>query len=210
MKGIIGRKLGMTQIYTEDGQQVPVTAIEAGPCTVLAVRTPEKDGYCALQLGFGQRKVKNVSKAVLGHLAASGQQATPPAKIREIRLSSPAENAVGDTLTPELFSCDEYVDVVGRTKGRGFQGVVKRWGFGGGRASHGKSGVRRPGSIGMCVNPAKVYKGHKMAGHMGSAQRTMQGLQIVGVRPEENLILIRGSVPGPNGGIVLVRSARKK
>lgn len=210
MKGIIGKKLGMTQIYTEDGRVVPVTVIEAGPCPVLALRTAEKNGYSALQLGFGSRHPKNVTKAQLGHVAAAGVADAPPAIIREVRFDEDSEKGVGDTVTADSFAVDEYVDVTGRTKGRGFQGVVKRWRFGGGRASHGKSGVRRPGSIGMCVKPGHVIKGHKMAGHMGSARRTVQGLQIVEVRADDNLIFVRGAIPGPNGGVVVVRNACKK
>ena len=209
-KGIIGRKLGMTQLYLDTGELVPVTAIEAGPCTVLAIRTPDKDGYAALQLAFGRRKAKNVSKAVRGHLAAAGRGDDPPARIREIRVDDLPEGAVGETVAADVFEKDEFVDVIGRTKGRGFQGVVKRWNFGGGRASHGGGWTRRPGSIGMCVSPGKIYKGRKMPGHMGNAQRTAQNLQIVEVRPDEDLILVRGSVPGPSGGIVIVRSACKK
>jgi len=210
MKGIIGRKLGMTQTFGEDGKVVPVTVVEAGPCPVIAVRTVEKHGYAALQLGFGKRKAKNVTKAVRGHLAAAGLSETPPAVIREIRVSGEPEQNVGDTVTPEIFAAEEFVDVTARTKGRGFQGVVKRWRFGGGRASHGKSGIRRPGAIGMCVSPGKVYKGFKMAGQMGNVKRTVQNLQVVAVRPEDSLLLIKGAIPGPNGGIVIVRSARKK
>jgi large subunit ribosomal protein L3 len=210
MKGIIGKKLGMTQVYTEDGRFVPVTVIEAGPCPVLALRTAEKNGYSAVQLGFGSRHPKNASRALLGHVAAAGVAEAPPAVIREIRLDQDPAQGVGDTITADSFAADEYVDVVGRTKGRGFQGVVKRWRFGGGRASHGKSGVRRPGSIGMCVKPGHVIKGKRMPGHMGNARRTVQGLQIVEVRSDDNLIFVRGAVPGPNGGVVVVRAACKK
>ncbi len=210
MKGIIGRKLGMTQIFEDAGRLVPVTVIEAGPCPVIGVRSQARDGYSALQLGFGQRKVKNVSKPVLGQLVASGRQETPPACIREIRLNQESEVKVGDEVTAALFAEKEYVDVTGQTKGRGFQGVVRRYRFGGGRASHGGGWERRTGSIGMCVNPGRVYKGRKMPGQMGNRRRTVQNLQIVQVRPEENLLLIKGAVPGPNGGIVMVRGACKK
>ncbi len=210
MKGIIGRKLGMTQLFGEDGCLVPVTAVEAGPCTVLAVRTAERDGYSALQLGFGKRRAKNVSRAVRGHVKAAGLEETPPATIREVRWADDDAKAVGDVVGPDVFAVEDYVDVTAKSKGRGFQGVVKRWNFGGGRASHGRSGVRRPGSIGMCVSPGKIYKGRKMAGRMGGVRRTMQNLRVVEVRPDENLLLIKGSIPGPNGGIVIVRSACKK
>lgn len=209
-KGIIGKKLGMTQVYNDDGQIVPVTVIEVGPCKVLALRTADRDGYSAVQLGFGSRKVKNTSKAVLGHVTPAGLQEAPPAVIREVRLDEDPGAAVGDDMNADVFAVDEYVDVVGRTKGRGFQGVVRRWNFGGGRASHGGGWTRRTGSIGMCVSPGKVYKGRKMPGQMGHVQRTVQNLRIVGVRLDDNLLLVKGAVPGPNGGMVLVRSAVKK
>lgn len=210
MKGIIGRKLGMTQVFRDPGRLVPVTVIEAGPCPVLFLRTQDRDGYSAVQLGFGRRKPKNVSKAVLGHVRKAGLHETPPAVCREIRLDADADSAVGDSIDAATFSSGEYVDVTGTSKGRGFQGVVRRHNFGGGRASHGGGWTRRPGSIGMCVNPGRVYKGRKMPGQMGNKRCTVQNLEIVDVRPDDNLILVKGAVPGPNGGIVLVRSAIKK
>jgi len=209
-KGMIGKKLGMTQVYTESGVLVPVTAIEVGPCPVLEVRTKEKNSYSALQLGFGSRKAKNVSKAVLGNLKKAGQDANPPAVIREIRLESDPEQEVGAVLTADVFAKDEFVDVVGRTKGRGFAGVVRRWNFGGGRASHGGAWTRRTGSIGMCAAPGKVYKGRKMPGHMGNVNRTVQNLLVVDVRPDCNLMLVKGAIPGPIGGYVIVKNAVKK
>jgi large subunit ribosomal protein L3 len=210
MKGIIGRKLGMTHVFEEPGRVVPVTVVQAGPCTVLALRTRERDGYSAVQLGFGARKAKNVSQSVRGHLKAAGRADDPPAVIREIRLAADADSAVGDRMGAATFAVDEYVDVTGRTKGRGFQGVVRRHRFGGGRASHGGGWTRRPGSIGMCVSPARTYKGRKMPGHMGSVQRTVQSLRVVEVRPADDLLFIKGALPGPTGGIVVVRSACKK
>ena len=209
-KGMIGKKLGMTQVYTEAGVLVPVTAIELGPCPVLDIRTQDKNGYSALQLGFGSRKAKNVSKAVLGNLKKSGNDANPPAVIREIRLESDPEQEVGAVLKADVFAADEYVDVVGRTKGRGFAGVVRRWNFGGGRASHGGAWTRRTGSIGMCAAPGKVYKGRKMPGHMGNVNRTVQNLKVVEVRPDTNLILVKGAIPGSIGGYVIVKNAVKK
>jgi large subunit ribosomal protein L3 len=208
MKGLIGRKLGMTQIFDE-GRVVPVTAVEVGPCTVLAARTADRDGYSALQLGFGQRKAKNVSKAVRGHVAKAGMTDSAPMWIREIRLESDSETPIGEQLGAALFEKGETVDISGRTKGRGFQGVVKRYRFGGGRASHGGDWERRPGSIGMCEKPARVYRGRKMPGQMGNVRRTVQNLTVVQVRPEENILLLRGAVPGPNGGCVIVRQAKK-
>ncbi|MDT8391097.1 MAG: 50S ribosomal protein L3 [Lentisphaeria bacterium] len=210
MKGIIGRKLGMTQIFEASGTAVPVTVIEAGPCPVLALRTQERDGYSALQLGFGRRKAKNVTKAVLGHVSKAGLTENPPAVCREIRLSSDAEASVGDSVNAAVFAAGDYVDITGTTKGRGFTGVVKRHGFGGGRASHGGGWTRRPGSIGMCVNPGRVYKGRKMPGQFGNVRRTVQNLQVVQVRAEDNLLLVKGAVPGPAGGVLLVKSAIKK
>jgi large subunit ribosomal protein L3 len=209
-KGLIGKKLGMTQVFSEDGTVLPVTVIAVGPCPVLALRTLERDGYSAVQLGFGKRKAKNVSKPVRGHVRAAGLEDTPPAVVREVRLDQDAETEVGDVMTAEVFEKDEFVDVTGRTKGRGFQGVVKRWNFGGGRASHGGGWRRKPGSIGMCVSPGKIFKGKKMPGHMGNVQRTVQNLRIVDVRPEDGVILVKGAIPGPSGGTVVVRSAVKR
>jgi large subunit ribosomal protein L3 len=200
----------MTQVYNDDGVRVPVTVVEATPCTVLSLCTQEKHGYSAMQLGTGVRRVRNVSKAVRGHVAAAGLAEAPPAKIREIRLDQDSEISVGEKITVEQFAEGDFIDVTGQTKGAGFQGVVKRHGFAGGRASHGGGWVRRPGSIGMCINPGKVYKGRKMPGHMGSVRRTVQNLQIVSVRAEENLLLIKGAVPGSRGGYLILRSALKK
>ena len=209
-KGMIGKKLGMTQVYTEAGVLVPVTAIELGPCPVLEVRTKEKNGYSALQLGFGSRKAKNVSKAVIGNLKKANLQENPPAVIQEIRLDEDPSQEIGSALKADLFAVDEYVDVRGRTKGRGFQGVVKRWRFGGGRASHGGACVRRTGSIGMCAAPGKVYKGRKMPGHMGNVFRTVENLRVIEVRPDMNLMLVKGAIPGSIGGYVTVMNAVKK
>ena len=209
MKGLIGKKVGMTQVYDEKGVLIPVTVIEVGPCKVTAIKTVERDGYSAIQLGYGERKAKNVTKASKGHFAKAGiEGATLPAVIREFRNGDAAE--LGSVLTAEIFNVGEYLDVVGLTKGRGFQGVVKRHGFSGGRASHGGGWERRPGSIGCCEWPGRVQKGKKMPGHMGNTRCTMQNLQIVQVRPADNVILVRGAVPGTNGGILLVKEALKK
>ena len=209
-KGLIGKKLGMTQVYTDKGVLVPVTAIELGPCPVIDVRTVAKNSYSALQLGFGYKKAKNVSKAVIGNLKKAGQDANPPAIIREIRLEADPEQEVGSVITADIFAANEFVDVTGRTKGRGFAGVVRRWRFGGGRASHGGAWTRRTGSIGMCAAPGKVYKGRKMPGHMGNVNRTVENLAVVEVRPESNLMLVKGAIPGPIGGFVIVKNAVKK
>ncbi len=210
MKGLIGKKLGMTQVYNDQGQVIPVTVLEAGPCVVLDVKTVEKNGYSAVQLGYGARKAKNVSKALLGHLSKANRNENPPSRIREFRSDTDPELEIGSELKADVFAADEYLDITGKTKGRGFQGVVKRYNFGGGRYSHGGGWKRKPGSIGQCEFPGRVDKGRKMPGQMGNVRKTIQNLKIVQVRPEENLILVKGAVPGPNGGFLLLREARKK
>lgn len=211
MKALIGKKIGMTQVYDEQGVLIPVTVIQVGPCVVTAVKTVERDGYDALQLGFGARKAKNLSRAVKGHLTkavAVDEAGKLPAILREFRGMDAAEP--GAVIKADVFAAGDFIDVVGTTKGRGFQGVVKRWNFGGGRASHGGAWERRPGSIGMCEFPGRVAKGKKMAGHYGCDRRTIQNLKVVRVNAEENYLMVRGAVPGANGGILLVRSALKK
>ena len=209
MKGLIGKKLGMTQVYDENGVLIPVTVIEVGPCVVTAVKTVERDGYSAIQLGYGSRKAKNVTKACQGHLAKAGVSgATLPAVLREIRTAETVE--AGTVLKADIFAAGEYLDVTGTTKGRGFQGVVKRWNFGGGRASHGGDWERRPGSIGCREWPGRILKGKKMPGHYGNDRRTVQNVQIVRVMAEDNCLLIKGAIPGCNGGIVTIKSALKK
>lgn len=209
MKGLIGKKVGMTQIYSDKGVLIPVTAIEAGPCVVTAVKTVERDGYAAIQLGFGTRKSKNVSGACRGHLAKAGISGdTLPKVLREFRTSENAEP--GTKLDVDVFAQGEFLDVVGISKGRGFQGVVKRYNFGGGRGSHGGAWERRPGSIGCCEWPGRVNKGKRMPGHFGCERCTVQNLEIVKVMPEEHLLLVKGAVPGANGGILEIRGALKK
>jgi large subunit ribosomal protein L3 len=206
---LIGKKLGMTQVYAADGTLVPVTVIEAGPCPVLQVKTVDTDGYNAVQIGFGTRKGKNVPSALRGHLKKAGVEGVN--RVREVRLPEAPQSEAGSSLTVgEVFQDEEKVDVIGMTKGRGFQGVVKRWNFSGGPASHGSMFHRRGGSYGMCQWPGKILKGKKMPGRFGGDQRTVQNLKVVKVIPEKNLILVKGSVPGPNGGNVLVRTAIKK
>jgi large subunit ribosomal protein L3 len=208
MKGLIGKKLGMTSIYDETGTAVPVTVIEAGPCVVVQRKDTEKDGYSAVQLGFADQKEQRLNKPQLGHFKKAGVDAK--CVLKEFRIDDSAELAVGDVVNASAFEEVGYVDIVATGKGRGYQGVVKRYGFGGGRASHGGDWVRRPGSIGMCEHPARVFKGKKMPGQMGNKRVTTQNLKIMQVRPEENLILIKGSVPGANGGIVVIKEALKK
>ena len=209
-KGLIGRKLGMTQVYDDQGVLIPVTVIECGPCTVIAAKTVEKDGYSALQLGFGSRKAKNVSKAVLGNLKPAGLDSNPPAIIKEIRLDSDPTAKPGDVLSADVFAADEYVDVTGTTKGRGFQGVVHRFHTQGGRETHGGAWTRRTGSIGCREKPGKINRNHKMPGHMGDVTRTTQNLKVISVRASENLLLVKGAIPGANGGFVFLKNAVKK
>jgi large subunit ribosomal protein L3 len=206
-EGLIGRKVGMTQIFAADGNHVPVTVIKAGPCTILGIRKKDTHGYDALQLGFEPIK-KNVSKPRAGLFKKANVE--PTRILQEVRLDK-VEKAyeVGQSLTVELFAPGEIVDVVGVTKGRGFQGGVKRHGWLGGEASHGSMFHRAPGSIGASSDPSRVWPGHKLPGRMGGVQRTTLNVSVARVLPEQNLILIRGSVPGPNGALVLIRKSVK-
>ena len=206
---IIGKKLGMTQVYDENGAVVPVTVIQTGPCRVLDLKTVEKDGYSSVQMGYGRRRLKNSTKAEIGHLAKSDTNFAPEL-IKEFRCESDSDLELGSEITAAIFDEISFVDVTGVVKGRGFQGVVKRYNFGGGRASHGGDWERRPGSIGMCNWPGKVYKGRKMPGHMGNFRRTIMGLKVVQVRSEENIIFVKGAVPGSKGSLVTLRKAKKK
>jgi len=207
-KGLIGRKLGMTQVFSGDGMVIPVTVIEMGPCVITQKKTKEIDGYDALQLGFGRKKQKNVTKPIQGHLKKTGSGF--PRVLREFRMISPEDYEEGQELKVDVFEVGDYVDVVGVSKGRGFAGVVKRYGFKGGRATHGSMFHRAPGSIGASAYPSRVFKGKKMPGHMGNKRKTIQNLVVAGIRPHENLILIKGSVPGSRNGIVLVKNSIKK
>jgi large subunit ribosomal protein L3 len=210
MKGMIGKKVGMTQVYSEKGKLVPVTVLEVGPCVVVAVKTKEKDGYSAVQLGFGSAKAKNTSKAEIGHVKKAGLEVIP-VRLHEFRADADPQVELGSAVkVNDVFAENDYLDVTGVTKGRGFQGVVKRWNFGGGRYSHGGGWKRKPGSIGQCEKPANVVKGKKLPGHMGNVQRTIQNLQVVGVREDDGLLLVKGAVPGPNGGYLVIRKAIKK
>ena len=201
-KGIIARKLGMTRIFDETGEMVPVTVLEAGPCRVLQVKTPEKDSYSALQLGFGPSRASLVSKAERGHQATEEK---PFRVLWEFRGMEPALEK-GAEVRADVFSAGERVKVIGITKGKGFQGVVKRYGFGGGRATHGSGFHRAPGSLNASTYPARVFKGKSMPGHMGSVRATALGLSIVQVDAENNLLFVRGSVPGPRHSIVQVEA----
>ena len=207
-KGILGTKLGMTQIFDSNNQIVPVTVIQAGPCVVTQVRTLEKDGYSAIQLAFGAIDPRKVSKPLTGHFAKAN--ATPRRSIAEIRTDKASEYTVGDEVTAELFAEGEIVDVTGTSIGKGHAGVMKRHGFGGIGASHGVDRKHRtPGSIGACSTPGRVFKGIKMAGRMGNEKVTTQSLTLHAVDTEKGYLLIKGSVPGPIGGLILVRAAAK-
>ena len=207
LKGLIGKKIGMTQIFDEQGVAQPVTIIEAGPCFVTQVRNPEKDGYSAVQLGFGEVHPKRLTGGELGHLNANN---LPPMRfVREFRSKESA--SVGDKLTVEVFSVGEKVDVVGTSKGKGFAGGVKRHHFAGGKKTHGQSDRHRaPGSRGSGTTPGRVYKGARSAGHMGTDRVTVQALKIVMIDTERNLLGIKGAVPGGKGGLVLIKEARKQ
>ena len=204
---LLGKKIGMTQVFDEQNRLVPVTVIEAGPCPVTQVKSDATDGYNAIQIGFRPQKEHRLSKAALGHFKKAG--VAPVSELREFRTNGDAGLNLGDVLTVERFEAGQKIDVIGTSKGRGFQGVVKRYGFAGGPASHGSMFHRRGGSYGMCQWPGHVIKGKKMPGHMGDVQRTVQNLQVVKVIAEKNLILVRGSIPGSRGSLVTVRTAVK-
>ncbi len=210
MNGILGRKVGMTQVFTADGRALAVTVIEAGPCVVTGVKNPERDGYPAVQLAFGHKRTLN--KPRLGHVRkATGDNEFRPRTVREFR--GAVEGAeIGQRVTVDMvFNADDYVDVVGMSKGKGFQGGVKRHHFRGGPKTHGQSDrTRAPGSIGAGTTPGRVLKGQKMAGHMGHERVTVQNLQVVTVDPQNNVLLIKGAVPGPKNGTVMIRKAVKK
>ncbi|MDP9223332.1 MAG: 50S ribosomal protein L3 [Actinomycetota bacterium] len=204
IKGIIGRKLGMTQVFDEDGRAVPVTLVEAGPCRVAQVKRPESDGYSAIQLAFGTPK--RTTKPLAGHYARAGVD--PGRHLVELRLDDVGGYVLGAEIRADVFEAGEWVDVVGVTKGKGFTGPMKRHNFKGLSATHGTQRKHRsPGSIGACATPARVFKGTRMAGHVGNRRVTTLNLRIIKADPNRNLLLIRGAVPGPRGGLVMVRSA---
>ena len=205
-KGLIGRKVGMTQIFDEQGKVIPVTAIEAGPCTVVQVKTEETDGYNAIQLGFGEVKEHKVNKPIKGHYAKS--KLTPKKHLREFRMDS-IEAKVGDELKADVFAAGDKLDIQGTSKGKGFQGVIKRHGQHRGPMGHGSMYHRRPGSMGATSTPGRVFKGKKLPGHMGRVTVTIQNLDVVKVDMDKNAILVKGSVPGPKGTILKIKSAIK-
>lgn len=207
IKGLIGKKLGMTQIFSDEGVSVPVTVIEVEPSVVIQKKTANTDGYDALQLGYGRIKQQKVTKALQGHFKKADKGLFRV--LREFNMD-PDSCEAGQELNAEMFAPGDYVDVVGTTKGKGFAGVIKRHGFRGGRATHGSMFHRAPGSIGASADPSRVFKGTKLPGHMGSARKTVQNLLVWAVRPDMNVILVRGAVPGSKNGYVLIKQAIKK
>ena len=207
-KGLIGKKIGMTQIFDEKGNMIPVTVIEAGPCAVVQKKTIENDGYDAVQVGFGDQKVSRVNKPMAGHFKKA--DVAPKKVLKEFRLADTSSVNVGDILKADIFAAGDIVDVVGKSKGKGTAGVIKRWNFARLRESHGTGPVaRHGGSLGV-IDPARIFKGKKMAGHLGSERVTVQNLSVVKVDSENNLIAIKGSIPGPKGGIVVIADSVKK
>jgi large subunit ribosomal protein L3 len=207
-KGILGRKLGMTQVFSDDNRMIPVTVIEAGPCRVIQVKTPERDGYSAVQLAFGATKAQRLTKPELGHLKAAN--ADPAQYLAELRVDDLSGFELGQILKADVFAAGERVDVSGVSKGHGFSGVMKRHNFSGQGASHGNhKSHRAPGAIGACATPARVFKGMRMAGQYGNTKVTTLNLEVVEGDAERNLLLIKGAVPGPAGGLVFIRNAVK-
>lgn len=206
MKGILGKKLGMTQIFTEEGIVVPVTVVEAGPNVVTQVKTVEKDGYNAIQVGFEDAKEKSLNKPQKGHLAAAN---VLKKHLKEFRVNAVEEFTVGQEIKADLFAAGEKIDVTGTSKGKGFQGPIKRHGQSRGPESHGSRYHRRPGSMGACSFPGRVFKNKKLAGHMGSVKVTVQNLEVVRVDADKNLILVKGAIPGPKGSMVTIKEAVK-
>lgn len=207
MNGLLGKKLGMTQVFTADGTRIPVTVIEAGPCVVVQKKTEESDGYSALQLGFGERKTHRVNQPLMGHFKLAGKGAFH--YLREFKAADTDAFGIGDEVNCDIFAAGDVIDVTATSKGKGFQGVIKRHKFSGGRATHGSMFHRAPGSIGASAWPSRVFKGKKMPGQMGNKRVTVQNLTVVEVRPEQNLLLVRGAVPGPKNGLVMIRKGIK-
>jgi large subunit ribosomal protein L3 len=204
-KGLLAKKIGMTQVFTEKGELLPVTVLEAGPCTVVGLRAVQKDGYGAVQLGFGEVKAKRINKPEAGHFKKAGVNAHR--HLREVRLKGDASYEVGQALKADVFSAGEWVDVTGTSKGKGFSGQHKRHHFGRGPVTHGSHNIKQPGSIGSSSTPSRVYKGMRMAGQLGNAQRTTKHLKIVRVDVDRNLLLVNGDVPGHKNSVVLVRDS---
>lgn len=206
--GILGKKLGMTGLFAHDGQYLPVTVVEAGPCVVTQVKTQANDGYNALQLGFGEKKKTRVTKPLQGHFLKSGEKQF--AVLREFRIDNPEEFQIGQEITLDIFKVGDMIEVSGNSKGRGFAGTVKRHSFSRGPKTHGSRNYRAPGSIGQCAWPSKVFRGKKMPGQLGNVRKTVKNLVIVDIRPQENLILVKGAVPGPPSGTIEIKKTRVK
>ena len=207
-KALIGKKIGMTQIFDEKGNVIPVTVVEAGPCTVVTKKTMENDGYEAVQLGFGDVKVQRVNKPMMGHFKKA--DVAPKKTLREFKIDIASVN-VGDTLKADIFAVGEKVDVIGTSKGKGTAGAIKRWNFSRLKETHGTGPVaRHAGSLGACSDPSRVYKGKKLAGHLGCERVTIQNLVVAKIDADNNLIAIKGAIPGPKGGIVVIRDSVKK
>lgn len=207
MKGLIGKKLGMTQIFDDEGRRIPVTVVEAGPCVVIQKKTVARDGYNAIQVGFAAKDAARANRPLMGHCKTAAQGAFT--YLRELRLDDIDQYNVGDTISADIFNVGEIIDVTGTSVGKGFQGVVKRWGFKGGRSTHGSRFHRAPGSIGCSATPARVFKNKKMPGQMGNERVTVQNLQIARVDASDNLLLIKGAVPGSTNGLVVIRNSVK-
>lgn len=205
-KGLIGKKLGMTGIFTPDGKYTPATILQVGPCVVTQVKKEATDGYSALQLGFGSKKESKTNKALKGHFAKSGSDCFE--KLNEVGVDKPEDYSIGQRIGTELFAVGEKVDVVGTTKGRGFSGVMKRHGFGGGRKTHGSRSHRIPGSVGCSAWPAKIIKGKKMPGNYGTDRKTVRNLEVLDIREDENIILVKGPVPGAKSGVVTINKIK--
>ena len=207
-RGLLGKKLGMTGFFTSEGRYLPVTVIEAGPCVVTQIKTRATDGYDALQLGFSEKRKSRVNKPLQGHFKKSGDQCFQ--YMREFGVDNPEEYNLGQEITVDMFKVGDLVDVVGTTKGRGFAGVIKRYGFHRGPMTHGSRNVRRPGSIGCSAWPAKVIKGKKMPGQYGNDRKTVRNLEIIDIRLEDNVILVKGAVPGAKSGLMAVKKPKFK
>ena len=206
-KAILGKKLGMTQLFDEEARLVPVTVIEAGPCRVIQKKTADNDGYDAVQIGFGEKKEKHTTKPMQGHFKKAG---TAYMKyLREFKLDNSAEMNVGDEIKADIFAVGDKVDVTGISKGKGYAGTVKRWGTHRGPMTHGSGYHRGPGSMGACSTPSRVMKGKKLAGHLGVEKVTVQNLDVITIDAEKNIIAIRGSIPGPKGGMVIIKNSVK-
>ena len=207
IKAIIGRKLGMTQIFAEDGSVVPVTVVQAGPCTVTQVKTLERDGYGAVQIGFGTRKQKHTNRPLRGHLDKVGKGYFKI--LREVRVVDPSDHQMGEEIQADIFEIGERVDVIGVSKGKGFAGTIKRWGFHRGPVTHGCKNIREPGSTGCATYPGRVVKGKRLPGQLGNRRVTTMNVRVVDINHDDNLLLIKGAIPGPSNGLVLIRKTNR-